>query len=239
MPFSPEVKRDALVAAQRSCCICHVQCGVEIECHHIVAEAEGGLNDLENCIPLCFNCHAKVQHYNPKHPRGNKFTPEELKQHRDKWVARVSSSQFAGNVAETTQIDRQVFRELRKSLPSNGAIRYIRDPHYGGLVEWPERFEELAKFVGWASLPENEFLDADLNSLTAELIQLIEQLDLAVRNLRIERSQADLEGVSGALSHSHTDAIRRYLDEVGAIGRRMEEVYLSLIRTGRRKLSVR
>ncbi|HXO98530.1 MAG TPA: HNH endonuclease [Chthoniobacterales bacterium] len=238
MPFSPEVKREALVAAQRSCCICHVQCGVEIECHHIVPEAGGGLNNLENCIPLCFNCHAKVQHYNPKHPRGNKFTPEELKHHRDKWVARVSNSQFAGNVAETTEIDRQVFRELREILPSDGAIRYIRDPHYGG-AEWQERFEQLEGFFVWASLPENEFLDADLNSLTAELIQLVAQLDVAVRNLRIERSQADLEGVSILLRHSHTDAIRKYLDEVGSIGRRMEEVYLSLIRTGRRKLSVR
>jgi len=209
MPFSPEVKREALVAAQRSCCICHVQCGAEIECHRIVPESRGGSNDLENCIPLCFNCHAKVEHYNPKHPIGNKFTPEELKQHRDKWVARVSNSQFAGNGAETTQIDCQVFRELRKILPSNGAIRYIRDPHYGG-GEWQERFKELERFFVWASLPENEFLDADLNSLTAELIQLIVQLDLTLSNLRIERSQADVEGLSVALRHSHTEAIRKY-----------------------------
>jgi hypothetical protein len=84
-----------------------------------------------------------------------------------------------------------------------------------------------------------QLFDADLNSLTAELIQLIVQLDLTLSNLRIERSQADVEGLSVALRHSHTEAIRKYLGEVGDIGRRMEEAYFSLIRTGRRKLSVR
>jgi hypothetical protein len=28
-----------------------------------------------NGIPLCLDCHANVEHYNAKHPRGNKFTP--------------------------------------------------------------------------------------------------------------------------------------------------------------------
>jgi hypothetical protein len=58
---------------------------VRIECHHIVPDSEGGESTLENCIPLCFNCHADVGHYNPKHPKGTKYSSSELRAHRDRW----------------------------------------------------------------------------------------------------------------------------------------------------------
>jgi hypothetical protein len=85
MPFSQDVKAQALIASGRCCCICHKFCGVRIECHHIVPEVQHGSNELENCIALCFDCHAEVEHYNAQHPKGNKFTPDELRGHRDAW----------------------------------------------------------------------------------------------------------------------------------------------------------
>jgi HNH endonuclease len=93
MPFPPNIKAEALVASGRCCCICHRQCGVRIECHHIVPDAQGGSNLLENCIPLCFDCHAEVEHYNPQHPKGNKFTPVELRNHRDKWYQQCAATE--------------------------------------------------------------------------------------------------------------------------------------------------
>jgi hypothetical protein len=85
MPFPPEIKVQAFIASGRSCCICQKLCGVNIECHHIVPEAQGGSNLFEKCIPLCFDCHANVEHYNAQHPKGNKFTAAELRGHRDAW----------------------------------------------------------------------------------------------------------------------------------------------------------
>ncbi len=49
MGFSPAVKAAALAACGRHCCICHKFCGTKIECHHIVHEAEGGVDAFENC----------------------------------------------------------------------------------------------------------------------------------------------------------------------------------------------
>ena len=88
--WSSTVKEQALVACGRRCCICHGFCGTNIECHHIVPEAEGGPSTLENCIPLCFDCHADVGHYNPKHPKGTKVSPGELKGHRDTWFSAMA-----------------------------------------------------------------------------------------------------------------------------------------------------
>ncbi len=85
MPFRPNVREHALVAAARHCCVCHRYKGVKVEVHHIVPESRGGTNDLDNTIALCFDCHTDAGHYNPGHPRGTKFSPEELRLARDMW----------------------------------------------------------------------------------------------------------------------------------------------------------
>ena len=53
--------------------------------HHIKSRAEGGSDELENCFPLCFDCHAEAGSYNPNHHKGKKYTESELKGHKDRW----------------------------------------------------------------------------------------------------------------------------------------------------------
>lgn len=62
-----------------------------MEAAHIVDEHRGGSDDEENGIPLCFDCHAEVGRYNDKHPKGNKYTPWELKRRRDRFYEFVES----------------------------------------------------------------------------------------------------------------------------------------------------
>lgn len=97
MGFSKEAVDDALVACGRCCCICHKFCGVKIETHHIIPVSKGGDDSFENCIPLCFDCHADVEHYNVEHPRGRKFSPSELKKHRDAWYKEAGNSHHLGS----------------------------------------------------------------------------------------------------------------------------------------------
>lgn len=47
--------------------------------------ADGGSSTLENGIALCLDCHSQAGHYNARHPIGNKYSPEELRRHRDLW----------------------------------------------------------------------------------------------------------------------------------------------------------
>jgi hypothetical protein len=58
---------------------------VYINVHHIIQEASGGENSIENAIVLCLRCHGEVGHYNNEHPIGNKYSSSELRGHRDKW----------------------------------------------------------------------------------------------------------------------------------------------------------
>jgi len=63
-----------------------------MEVHHIVQKADGGANDLDNAIVLCFDCHCSAGHYNSRHPRGTKFRPSELRKHRDTWHKAVEEA---------------------------------------------------------------------------------------------------------------------------------------------------
>lgn len=85
LTFPPAIRQEALVKSKRHCCICQEFAGRSTEVHHIVPEADGGSNELENTIVLCLRCHAEAGHYNPKHPIGNKYSPKELRRLRDAW----------------------------------------------------------------------------------------------------------------------------------------------------------
>ncbi|MBK8810328.1 MAG: HNH endonuclease [Acidobacteria bacterium] len=57
-----------------------------METDHIIQKADGGKDEIENAIPVCFECHAEIRAYNPKHPKGRKFTSEEIRQHKTQWL---------------------------------------------------------------------------------------------------------------------------------------------------------
>ena len=81
--FSEKTRTKVLLWSDRHCCICKKSCGMNIEVHHIIPIEKEGTSDIDNAIPLCFECHAFVEHYNAKHPRGNKFKKRELKARRE------------------------------------------------------------------------------------------------------------------------------------------------------------
>jgi hypothetical protein len=85
MAFKKDEVAALLVACHRRRCICHRFCGTKIETHHI--EQSDPPNDaIDNAILVCFECHAEIASYNPDHPRGRKFTPDELCKHKEQWL---------------------------------------------------------------------------------------------------------------------------------------------------------
>lgn len=91
MGFSQAVADEVFVRCGRHCCLCGTYAGQKMELHHIIQAADGGDDSVDNCIPLCLNCHADVKAYNPKHPKGRKYTEVELKGHRDKYYAQYGT----------------------------------------------------------------------------------------------------------------------------------------------------
>ncbi|MCK4998812.1 MAG: hypothetical protein KAS23_04725, partial [Anaerohalosphaera sp.] len=43
-------------------------------------------DDIDNALPVCFECHSEIHCYNTDHPRGRKFTEKELRLHKEQWL---------------------------------------------------------------------------------------------------------------------------------------------------------
>jgi hypothetical protein len=86
MGFKREDVASLLAQCHRRCCICHRFCGVKMETDHMDPKYEKGSDEIENAIPLCFECHAEVHLYNDKHGKGRKYTSEELRKHKEQWL---------------------------------------------------------------------------------------------------------------------------------------------------------
>lgn len=91
MAFSKNVQVNVLASCKRYCCLCEKYSGTNIELHHIIPKSKGGEDTIENCIPLCFNCHAYVGSYNLNHPKGKNYSIEELKRRRDEFYKKIKN----------------------------------------------------------------------------------------------------------------------------------------------------
>ena len=80
MGIPESVAADLLAKCGRCCCICRRFAPLHLHIHHIIEVADGGTDDPDNLIPICLTCHSDV-HTKTKLTR--RFTPNELKQHRD------------------------------------------------------------------------------------------------------------------------------------------------------------
>lgn len=114
MGFSPTIKADALTLSARHCCVCHRYKGLKIEVHHIIQEADGGPNTLDNAIALCFDCHADAGHYNDNHPKGTKFSKPELRKAKDAWFAIVKEHKILApeNTSDHLHFRHMILRDL-------------------------------------------------------------------------------------------------------------------------------
>ncbi len=127
MSFSKNIKEDILVASARHCCVCHRYKGVKIEIHHILPKHKGGLDTFENAIPLCFDCHSDAGHYNSKHPKGTKFSIEELKKHKKNWF----------NIVKKNSIPQKTENQIHSRYLITKEFDFIKDLSKKDLSKFP------------------------------------------------------------------------------------------------------
>lgn len=163
MSFPDAVAEELLVSSGRRCGLCRKFKGVHIELHHIVPKEQGGQDTFDNGIPLCFDCHAEVKHYDPAHPRGRKLGPSELRKHRDRLFAWIALPPWHGRPADVPV-------PSSSAAPPADVVSAIR-----ALQLWhPD--------VSWEFLPKLLRLnDAQRAGLIAELEGLLRDEDEDVR----------------------------------------------------------
>jgi hypothetical protein len=241
MPFSESVAEKALLDCSRCCCICHKFCGFKIELHHIIQKAEGGLDDYDNCIPLCFDCHAEVKAYNPKHPKGRKYTNSELRQHRNRWYEKVKNENLVVVHPDYIELDRKLFLKIKEILPTTGgAISFIRNHMYN----YPfavEKHNDLQEYILQCVNPDFEFIDADLEMRRIQLTNAINDfLDILGRVTFVSRrpSHNFLQAVYPDIQYEKPQVFYEAVFQIEEAKNKVCSAYDDLIRLGRRKLAV-
>jgi hypothetical protein len=238
MSFPSKVAEQALIDCARHCCICHKFCGVKIELHHIKPASEGGEDTYENCIPLCLNCHAEVLSYNPKHPKGRKYTESELQGHRDGWYEKVKKSSGAMTNPDYIELDREVFRQVREILPSTGAIQFIRVHPWGAAFPL-SRIDQLYHFLQHCDRPEFEFIDMDLEGLRADLAESADRFcaAIAIQTFPLD-SRPEFSNVPREWEFTQMERYGKAIKELADLSNEVCDKYDELVRLGRRKLGI-
>lgn len=143
MGFPDKVQAEALAACGRCCCICHKFCGTKINLHHIKQSADGGDDTLDNCIPLCLDCHEDMGKADPKHSTGKHYTERELRLHRDNWYESVRNSREG--IKEVTKEDiEKLFANDEVIVFDGGTVGANSEVTIAGMTK---ALEELTKHL--------------------------------------------------------------------------------------------
>ena len=118
-PFSDKDKIKMLLWGDRHCCLCGKTCDTNIVIHHI-RKTGRNLSDIDNGIPLCFDCHGRIGSYNLEHPVGTSYRIEEIKRRRDQIYENHTRHLVPPIHFEITQIVRKDPRLPMRKFPDVG-----------------------------------------------------------------------------------------------------------------------
>ncbi len=196
-------KVDLLFAScHRRCCICHRFCGVRMEVHHIKQSAFNGSDDAENLVPLCFDCHAEVGHYNTNHPKGRKYQPNELRLHREQWIS-ICKNNSGVLIANPASTEAGPLQSLLGELEFNLIIVQTPGAQYG--YPCPISSEQFERVISEGSML---VLPLELKDALLQLYCKLWGYNVHVRGF---------ENKERSTEHSTIDALRKLIQDSHAI----------------------
>lgn len=208
-----------------------------MELHHIVQEAEGGEDKFENCVPLCFDCHSDMRSYDHQHPKGTKYTPSELRAHRDAWYAKVKNSAAVGTSSDYISLDRQTFARVQRLLPWDGTISFVRHNNFAGFSFRLEKLDDFSRFRMELEDPAFEFMDADLEALRAELVAAIRRFDKVIAFETFPTHNSGMNTVPPDWETDQPERFERVVPEIHGSTQQICDTYDELVKVARRKLT--
>lgn len=151
MPFSPKTKLEAKYMASFRCCWCRDH-RRSIEVHHIIPEAEGGPNTLDNAATLCPNCHSDFG--------GNPEKRKEIRDRRDYLYQLVEAEKKKVNPLYMVLQEQftDYLLELRENSNTLGELKKTMSKYFNLLVDEldPDNAQQIVSSV--VNIPKPPFI---------------------------------------------------------------------------------
>ena len=240
MAWSKEIKDKVLVKCGRHCCICHKFCGIKMELHHIKHKSEGGEETFENCIPLCFDCHADQKSYDHKHPKGTKYSREELKGHRDKWYKLAGQNLGTGTTHHLEQ-DKFLFEKIIDIIPANPTIWYLRHVDFRARKFNLDPIRPLNQLLLiQRQEPWNVFFDSDIQSRYNEMLKLMDEFEQMIQfeTFNFDDDNYNTQCVPREWHLDQPERYDRVTKKLNSLSTEVVKAYTELMGTSRVKLGV-
>lgn len=209
-----------------------------MESHHIVHEAEGGPDTFENCIPVCFDCHADMKSYDFKHPKGTKYTAQELRQHRDRWYEKIAAGGGLASLPEHVAVDREVFASFQKLVPYYPTLDYLKGRNFAGFSFNREPLDPLSSYAHYGDRVEYEFLDPEMESARGEFVSAVRRFISLLATNTWPTHLHDTYSVPQEWETTQPERFHCVVDEIHGAANAVESTYANLIRMARRRLGV-
>ena len=143
MPFTDTLKDKVKRRAHFRCCICR---NFFVEAHHIIPQADGGPDDIDNAAPLCPSCHDKFGN--------NPDKRKTIRQMRDQWYELCEKSESNPDVQQfSTKLDGLYtgFQTLKSNQEEqNKVLREMRSlvtAFYGHQAEQAMQADTIADLI--------------------------------------------------------------------------------------------
>lgn len=237
MAWPVNVANEVFVKCGRHCCICHSFSGTKMEMHHIFEKAKGGLDTADNCIPLCFDCHADVGHYNASHPKGKKYTADELKGHRDNWYQKVSSGGGITTKTEFLTLDKELFSRIQNILPKDGSIYFLRHNNFAGFSFLLDKLDDLYNFEHECVDPNFEFLDPELEAIRGKLQKNIDAFTNEIGTSTFPTQMPGRNTVPQEWEREQPERFDNVVNKLHNLSANICDNYDKLVKTARRRLN--
>jgi hypothetical protein len=179
-----------------------------METDHIEQKSTSQDDSITNAIPVCFECHAEIHLYNDKHPRGRKFSSEELHEHKRQWleICKKNPEMF---IQPLQRSDVGPLQSLADELKFNVAIKRYQDSNVEYLCPFEVRQFDRSLNDGYISI----LNDSLTNSLTDTYIH-IKLANTALNAITLAPCERDRES-----------AKMRLQGILRTIGTRIDETY--------------
>lgn len=144
---------------------------------------------------------------------------------------------FGGNAGGWVEHDRRLFQKLVDELPSDGAIRFLREQPMG--FSWPRRkIDPLERFAHEWNTVEREFVREELERGRKDLLAKANAyVGIVTRNTWPVGSNHDLVSVPSEWELEQPERFSKTVATIEVAGDEVVSAYEDLVRLGRRCLS--